>query len=121
MKSWGVESTVKAVAAVLTQQRAADPLWQSQKGGALSSRTISEVVEGLVAVCAQRDLVPRETTPHSLRHTFATNYLKDHLGDLVGLSALLGHTNLETTRSYVQPTADDLAKRVKQTRLNAYH
>lgn len=118
---WGVDATVKAVAAVWARQRASDPLWHSQKGGALSSRTISEIVEGLVAVCAQRDLVPPETTPHTLRHTFATNYLKDHPSDLVGLAALLGHSSLETTRIYVQPSADDLAQRVEQTRLNAYH
>lgn len=69
-----------------------------QPEGALSTRNISEMVEGLVADCASRGLVPAETTPHTLRHTFATDYLKDHPGDLVGLAALLGHSSLETTR-----------------------
>ena len=64
--------------------------------------------------------MPQEITPHTLRHTFATRYLKDHPGDLVGLAALLGHSSLETTRISVQPTAHDLAQRVEQTRLNAY-
>jgi site-specific recombinase XerD len=117
---WGVESTVKAVAAAWAKQPASSPLWHSQKGGALSNRAIGEVVEGLVEVCSQRNLVPSDTTPHTLRHTFAANYLKDHPGDLVGLAALLGHSSLETTRIYVQPTIDDLAQRVEQTRLNAY-
>lgn len=117
---WGVAPTVKAVGLAWTQRSTAEPLWISQKGGALSSRTISECVEGLVATCAARGLVPPETTPHTLRHTFATNYLKDHPGDLVGLAALLGHNSLETTQIYVQPSADDLAQRVEQTRLNAY-
>jgi site-specific recombinase XerD len=117
---WGVESTIKAVAAAWAKQSASSPLWHSQKGGALSNRAIGEVVEGLVEVCSQRKLVPSDTTPHTLRHTFAANYLKDHTGDLVGLAALLGHSSLETTRIYVQPSAEDLAQRVEQTRLNAY-
>lgn len=118
--AWVIEPTIKAVAAAWSQHTAAEAVWASQKGGAMSVRTISELVEGLVADCATRGLVPPETTPHTLRHTFATNYLKDHPGDLVGLAALLGHSSLETTRIYVQPTADDLAQRVEQTRLNAY-
>lgn len=117
---WEVEPVVKVVAAAWSGRPATDPLWLSQKGGALSSRAISDLVETLVAACALRGLVPPETTPHTLRHTFATNYLKDHPGDLVGLAALLGHSSLETTRIYVQPSADDLAQRVESTRLNAY-
>jgi site-specific recombinase XerC len=117
---WGLEPTLKLVAAAWPQRPVNEPLWASQKGGALSMRSISELVEGMVADCATRGLVPQETPPHTLRHTFATNYLKDHPGDLVSLAALLGHSTLETTRIYMQPTADDLAQRVEQTRLNAY-
>lgn len=117
-----VEPTVKAVAARWpTGVPAADtPLWSSQKGGKLSTRAIGAVVEALVARCAQRKLVPPDTSAHTLRHTFATNYLADHPGDLVSLAALLGHSSLETTRIYVQPTRDDLARRVEGSRLNAY-
>ena len=118
---WSIEPSVKAVVGAWGQHPASEPLWASQKGGALSTRSISELVEGLVADCVTRGLVPAETTPHTLRHTFATNYLKDHPGDLIGLAVLLGHSSLETTRIYVQPTAEDLAQRVEDTRLNAYH
>lgn len=118
---WNVEPSVKAVTAVWPGRTLADPLWRSQKGGALSSRAINEMIEALVETCAVRNLVPINTTPHTLRHTFATNYLKDHPGDLVGLATLLGHSSLETTRIYAQPSADDLAQRVEHTRLNAYH
>ena len=81
---------------------------------------LDERIAWLVDDCARRGLVPANTTPHTLRHTFATHYLKDHPGDIVGLAALLGHSSLETTRIYVQPSAEDLAQRVEQTRLNAY-
>ncbi len=36
------------------------------------------------------------------------------------LAALLGHTSLDTTRIYVQPTAEQLADRVERIDLNAY-
>lgn len=117
---WGVEPSVKAIVLTWPRHLPSELLWRSQKGGALSSRTISDIVEALVDACAQRELVPADTTPHTLRHTFATNYLKDHPGDLVGLAALLGHSSLETTRIYVQPSSDDLMQRVESTRLNAY-
>lgn len=37
---------------------------------------------------------------HSLRHSFATNYLK-HGGNLLQLQSMLGHTNLNTTTIYL--------------------
>jgi site-specific recombinase XerD len=117
---WGVEPTMKAVGAAWPHDAGPAPLWRSQKGGALGKRALTSIVEALVASCAARELVPVDTSAHTLRHTFATNYLKDHPGDLVGLAALLGHTTLETTRIYVQPSHDELAYRVEQTRLNAY-
>lgn len=60
------------------------------------------------------------TSAHTLRHTFATHYLKTHPGDLVGLASLLGHSSLNTTRLYVQPTAEELAQKVEDLSLNAY-
>lgn len=117
---WGVDVSTEAVALAWQDRAPSEALWKSQKGGALSSRAISELVEALVAACARHDLVPPDTTPHTLRHTFAMNYLKDHPDDLVGLAALLGHRSLETTRIYVQPSCDERAQRVEATRLNAY-
>jgi site-specific recombinase XerD len=117
---WSVAAEWKSVLTAWTSQPVTTPLWRSQKGNRLSVRAMSGVVEQLVELCVRRKLVPEDTSAHTLRHTFATNYLKDYPGDLVGLAALLGHSSLETTRIYVQPSADDLAQRVESTRLNAY-
>ena len=117
---WRVPADWPLVLAAWRTYPATLPLWHSQKGNRLSVRAMSGMVEQLVDLCVQRKLVPKDTSAHTLRHTFATAYLKDYPGDLVGLAALLGHTSLETTRIYVQPTAADLAQRVEQTRLNAY-
>jgi site-specific recombinase XerD len=78
------------------------------------------MIRELVRACAARGAVPEETTPHSLRHTFATRYLLRHPGDLVGLARLLGHASIQTTQIYVQPTDEDMAERVNQIDLNAY-
>lgn len=115
-----VAPTLKAVAAHLPTEDQTAPLWLSQKRGALRVRPLAGMIEALVQQCAARDLVPLKTSAHTLRHTFATNYLKDHPGDLVGLAALLGHSSLDTTRIYTQPSADELAERMERLGLNAY-
>ena len=96
------------------------PFWLSQKGNPLSPPAMWRVVNRAVEVCANRGLVPRETKPHDLRHTFAHSYLEQHSGDLVGLARLLGHESLDTTKIYTQPTPGELARRVEQIPLNAY-
>lgn len=45
--------------------------------------------------------------PHSLRHTFATMYLRRG-GDLEHLRRILGHANLATTMIYLHLVTDDL-------------
>ena len=78
------------------------------------------VVNRVVAECANRELVPEETKPHDLRHTFAHRYLQQHPGDLVGLARILGHESLDTTKIYTRLTPGELAQRVEQIPLNAY-
>lgn len=118
-----VEPTLRAVAGVWPRppaESAAAPLWTSERRNPLSLREMSHLIQVLVRDCAARNLAPPESTPHSLRHTFATRYLVRHPGDLVGLARLLGHRSLEATRIYVQPTEEALALRLEQIDLNAY-
>jgi len=53
-------------------------------------------------------------TPHMLRHTFATRYLKANPDDLRGLARLLGHSNLNTVMIYTEPTMNDLTGRMER-------
>jgi integrase/recombinase XerD len=45
---------------------------------------------------------------HRLRHTFATNYLRQG-GDIVRLSIVLGHSQMTTTQRYLHLLTDDLS------------
>jgi site-specific recombinase XerD len=87
----------------------------SQKGGAMTSRAIGRVVQMCVR---EAGLENDGITPHSLRHTFATNYLEQNPGQLVELAALLGHADLNTTAIYVQSSFDAVAQRMERSPLN---
>jgi len=54
-----------------------------------------------------------EVTPHILRHTFAKS-LADAGVRAEEIAALLGHSKLETTRRYTQPSGRDLAAAVER-------
>jgi len=116
---WGIAPTMKALAERWVGRDPQEALWLGQRGR-LTDNAIGRVVDGLVVACAARGLVPPDTSAHTLRHTFATTYLASHPGDLVGLAALMGHSSLDTTRIYTQPTQDDLSQRVEGSALNAY-
>src|SRR5262249_22824119 len=110
------EPTVKAVVRAWPHRSPGSPsvsLWQSQKKGALTTSAMRQMIDVLVRDASARGLVPAQTSAHSLRHTFARNYLDEYPGDDVGLATLLGHTSLDTTRIYSQPTIAQLSMRVE--------
>ncbi len=113
--------TLKAVASKWPKpksSRSFEPLWLSQKRGALTTSAMGQMIAELVK--AAGELVPEETSAHTLRHTFARCYLAQYPGDVVGLATLLGHSSLDTTRLYSEPSVEQLAPRVEQLNLNAY-
>jgi site-specific recombinase XerD len=54
-------------------------------------------------------------SPHTLRHSFAINYLRSNPECLVELSALLGHESLDTTSIYTVASKERLANTVENT------
>jgi site-specific recombinase XerD len=120
---WEVTPTLDAIATAWplhVQRLSHQPLWISRKGNRLSNPAMRRLIAELVAACACRQLVPKHSSAHTFRHTFAMNYLQDNPGDLFGLATLLGHSSLDTTRIYGNPSEEQLAARLDQMRLNAY-
>jgi site-specific recombinase XerD len=94
---------------------AQDPVFLSGRQGAMPVRSIQAVITALVRR-ARLTRVP--VSAHTLRHTFALNYLRDNPGKLVELACLLGHESLDTTAIYTRPSHDDLAADLERSHLN---
>ena len=75
----------------------ADPgaLFLNARGGPLGARGLRLRLDAL----ARSAGLPRGTTPHTLRHSFASHLL-DGGADLRVVQELLGHANLATTQVY---------------------
>jgi integrase/recombinase XerD len=61
-------------------------------------------VQRMMKSAARRAGVQQDVTPHILRHTFATRFLRKG-GDLATLRDILGHANLATTSRYLHADA----------------
>ena len=114
-----VSPTLKAVSRAWPSVAAEQALWQSERG-VMTLSAMERAMNAAIAACAFRGLIPAEVTPHVFRHTFARRYLLRHPSDLVGLARLLGHSSLDTTAIYLQPTSTEIEQRVEAMDINAY-
>jgi len=75
----------------------------NKNGSRLTSRSVGRLLEKYLA---QAGLDPR-TSPHTLRHSFATHLL-DRGADIRSVQELLGHRSLATTQIYTHVTTHRL-------------
>lgn len=88
-----------------------EALFISERGERLSVRAIQTIIQGL----SKRANISRiQVSPHTLRHTFALNFLKQNPGAIVDLANLMGHDSIDTTAIYTQPSIEDLALSVEK-------
>lgn len=93
------------------------PLFESNRGEKMSIRSVQHAVFEM-ARRAKIDRLP--ATCHSLRHTFALNFLQSNQGKIVELANLLGHDSLDTTSIYTQPSEEKLLHDIEKSSLNVY-
>ena len=82
-----------------------NPLFRGVRGGMLGPRTVQKTIELLRGALG----LPETTTPHALRHSFATHLLAGG-GDLRTIQELLGHASLKSTQVYTDVDASSLMK-----------
>lgn len=84
---------------------ATTPLFLGQKGGALNPGVVQRQLRQLRGALG----LPAETTPHALRHSYATHLLASG-ANLRDIQELLGHESLSTTQRYTKVDTERLKK-----------
>jgi integrase/recombinase XerC len=90
----------------LSSRRPADaaaPVFVNKFGRRLTTRSIARMLEKYLKITG----LDNRTTPHSLRHSFATHLL-DRGADIRSVQELLGHKSLVTTQIYTHVSSTAL-------------
>lgn len=81
------------------------PLFLGTRGGRLNQGVAQKAMRDIRVVLG----LPETTTPHALRHSFATHLLQNG-ANLREIQELLGHASLSTTQRYTEVNADELMR-----------
>ena len=88
---------------IMTEYKTNEYLFEGQKGGQYSTRSIQEIVKQ----ACKKAKIRKKISSHSLRHSCFTQLVKDGV-DLRLVQRLAGHKNINTTAGYIRVTDEDV-------------
>ena len=92
------------------QKSKSPPVFTNRFGKRLTTRSVARMLEKYL----KQTGLDQRTSPHTLRHSFATHLL-DGGADIRSVQELLGHKSLITTQIYTHTTKERLQKVYKDT------
>lgn len=78
-------------------------LFMNLRGGRLTTRSVGRIVKKYSVISG----IPKNVSPHVLRHTFATHLLGGG-ADLRAIQEMLGHESLSTTQRYTHTSIEKI-------------
>ena len=101
------ESLCKRLAAIMTAPD--EPIFKTGKGSKMYPRLVYRIVHKYL----EKAQAVSQSSPHTLRHSFATAMLNNG-APIEAIKELLGHANLTATQIYTHTTYEKLNKIYKQ-------
>ena len=105
-----IKEYINNIRPLLLKNGNSEYLFVNKNGQKISVRSVENIIKNL----ALKNNIKNKVTPHTLRHTYATDLLNNG-ADIRAVGELLGHESLSTTQIYTHVTMDYLKKVYDQT------
>ena len=89
-----------------------DALFGSKNGKRITPRSIQMTVKKIISYSN----IDKEITPHKLRHTFATHFLRNGANIRI-VQEVLGHSSISTTQIYTHSNKEDIIDAMKKNNI----